>query len=50
MTKLGVIFGGKSGEHDISLMSAASVLRAIDTNKFEIVMIVYHHAINKSIY
>jgi len=39
MTKLGVIFGGKSGEHDISLMSAASVLRAIDTNKFEIVMI-----------
>ncbi len=34
MIKLGVIFGGRSGEHEISLMSAASVLRAIDRSKF----------------
>ena len=35
MIKIGVIFGGRSGEHDISLMSAASVIRALDRNKFE---------------
>ena len=34
MRKIGVIFGGRSGEHDISLMSAASVLRAIDREKY----------------
>ena len=35
MVKIGVIFGGISGEHDISLMSAASILRAMDKNKYE---------------
>lgn len=35
MIKIGVVFGGRSGEHDISLMSAASVIRALDRNKFE---------------
>ncbi len=39
MIKLGVIFGGKSGEHDVSLMSAASVLRALNKDKFIPVMI-----------
>lgn len=34
MRKIGVIFGGRSGEHDISLMSAAAVLRAIDREKY----------------
>lgn len=29
-----VVFGGKSGEHDVSLMSAASILRAIDQEKY----------------
>ncbi len=38
-TKLGVIFGGKSGEHEISLMSAASVIRAVDKEKYEVVPI-----------
>ncbi len=28
--KVGVLFGGRSGEHEISLLSAASVLKAID--------------------
>lgn len=38
-TRIGVLFGGKSGEHDVSLMSATSVLRAIDRDRFDVVMI-----------
>jgi D-alanine-D-alanine ligase len=34
--KLGVIFGGRSGEHEVSLMSARSVLSVIDRDKYEI--------------
>ncbi len=34
--KLGVIFGGRSGEHEVSLMSASSVLSVIDAAKYEI--------------
>lgn len=34
--KLGVIFGGRSGEHEVSLMSARSVLSVIDREKYEI--------------
>ncbi len=34
--KLGVIFGGRSGEHEVSLMSARSVLSVIDKDKYEI--------------
>src|SRR5882724_7708983 len=37
--KIGVLFGGRSGEHEVSLLSAASVLNAIDKNKFEVVPI-----------
>lgn len=36
---VGVIFGGQSSEYAISLHSAASLLREIDTEKYEIVMI-----------
>ena len=32
--KVGILYGGKSGEHEISLLSGAAVLRAIDTTKF----------------
>lgn len=39
MIKLGVFFGGRSGEHEVSLMSAASVIRAIDRSKYEPVLI-----------
>jgi D-alanine-D-alanine ligase len=35
--RIGVLFGGKSGEHAISLLSAASILKAIDTKKYEVV-------------
>ena len=37
--RVGVIFGGKSAEHDVSLMSAASVVGALDPERFEIVPI-----------
>lgn len=37
--KIGIIFGGKSGEHDVSLMSATNVLEAIDKEKYETVQI-----------
>src|SRR4051812_29551968 len=32
-----VIYGGRSGEHEISLRSATSVLQNLDTEKFEII-------------
>lgn len=37
--KVAVVFGGKSSEHEVSLVSAASVLRNIDKSKFEVVKI-----------
>ena len=36
MIRLGVIFGGRSEEHDISCMSAVSVIGAIDRSKYEV--------------
>jgi D-alanine-D-alanine ligase len=38
-TRVGVLFGGRSGEHEVSLLSAASVVNAIDKNKYEVVPI-----------
>jgi len=37
--RIGVLFGGRSGEHEVSLLSAASVLKAIDRNKYDVVPI-----------
>ena len=37
--RVGVLFGGRSGEHEVSLLSAASVLNAIDKKKYEVVPI-----------
>ncbi len=37
--RVGVIFGGRSGEHEVSLMSARSVLSALNTEKYDVVMI-----------
>src|SRR5581483_5386587 len=37
--RVGVLFGGRSGEHEISLLSAASVLQYIDKKKYEVVPI-----------
>ncbi|MDQ3063253.1 MAG: D-alanine--D-alanine ligase [Acidobacteriota bacterium] len=42
-TKIGIIFGGRSGEHEISIRSAKTVIEQIDKKKYEVVPI----AINK---
>ena len=34
--RLGIIFGGRSGEHEVSITSAASVINALDPEEFEI--------------
>ena len=35
--RIGVLFGGRSGEHEVSLRSAASILKAIDPKKYDLV-------------
>jgi len=37
--RLGIVYGGRSGEHEVSLRSARSVLEALDRNKYEPVLI-----------
>jgi D-alanine-D-alanine ligase len=37
--RVGILFGGRSGEHEVSLKSAASILKAIDQKKFQVVPI-----------
>ena len=37
--RVGILFGGRSGEHEVSLVSAASVIRALDPEKYEAVPI-----------
>jgi D-alanine-D-alanine ligase len=37
--RVGVLFGGRSGEHEVSLLSAASILKAIDRKKYDVVPI-----------
>src|SRR5512144_1179387 len=37
--RLGLIFGGRSAEHEVSLRSARSVKQAIDPEKFEVTLI-----------
>lgn len=39
LTKLVLLYGGKSGEHEISLISAASVLAHLDAEKYHIIPI-----------
>ncbi len=41
--KVGVIFGGRSGEHEVSLMSARSVLNAMDRQKYDVTEIGITH-------
>ena len=35
--RVGVIFGGRSGEHEVSLVSATSVMSALDREKYDVV-------------
>ncbi|MCP2604623.1 D-alanine--D-alanine ligase [Candidatus Aminicenantes bacterium AH-873-B07] len=37
--RVGLIFGGRSAEHEISILSASSVYKKIDKNKFEVISI-----------
>ena len=37
--RVGVLFGGRSGEHEVSLLSAASVMKAIPADKYEVIPI-----------
>jgi len=41
--RVGVIRGGRSGEHEVSLRSAESILNAIDRNKYEVIPITIAH-------
>jgi len=37
--KIGVIFGGRSGEHEVSIISAQSVMKYLDKKKYEVIPI-----------
>ena len=37
--RVGVLFGGRSGEHEVSLVSARSVLKTLDPDKYHITQI-----------
>ena len=37
--RVGILFGGKSAEHEISLLSAKNIIDALDKNKYEPVLI-----------
>ncbi len=37
--RIGVLFGGRSGEHEVSIASASSVMKALDPAKYEVVPI-----------
>jgi len=41
--RVGVLFGGRSGEHEVSLMSARSILAALDLNKYAVTQIGITH-------
>jgi D-alanine-D-alanine ligase len=41
--RVGVIFGGRSGEHEISLLSARSILAALDPQKYSVTQIGITH-------
>jgi D-alanine-D-alanine ligase len=37
--RIGILFGGRSGEHEVSLLSAKSILSAIDKTRYEVIPI-----------
>jgi D-alanine-D-alanine ligase len=41
--RVGVIFGGRSGEHEVSLRSAESIIKSIDRTKYDVVPIGITH-------
>ncbi len=41
-TRVAVVYGGRSGEHEVSLRSAESVIRAMDPERFEVRRFLIH--------
>ncbi len=39
MKKLGIVFGGRSDEHEVSILSASSIINTIDKTKYEVIKI-----------
>ena len=37
--RIGLLYGGKSAEHEVSLITATAVTKAIDFNKYEVIPI-----------
>ncbi len=37
--RVGIVFGGKSAEHEVSLQSAKNILEAIDKSKYEVMLL-----------
>lgn len=37
--RVGIVFGGKSAEHEVSLQSAKNIIDAIDRDKYHVVLI-----------
>ncbi|EKD64354.1 MAG: hypothetical protein ACD_51C00020G0002, partial [uncultured bacterium] len=37
--KIGVVFGGRSGEHEVSLVSAGNVIKALNPDKYDVSLI-----------
>jgi D-alanine-D-alanine ligase len=37
--RVGILFGGRSGEHEVSLLSGASILKAIDRTRYDVLPI-----------
>jgi D-alanine-D-alanine ligase len=37
--RIGILFGGRSGEHEVSLRSARSVVAAFDPERYEVALI-----------
>ncbi|MBI2342118.1 MAG: D-alanine--D-alanine ligase A, partial [Deltaproteobacteria bacterium] len=36
---IGIVFGGRSGEHEVSLASATSIINTLDKSKYEVISV-----------
>jgi len=41
--RVGLLFGGRSVEHEVSIVSASSILRALDPERYEVVLVAVDH-------
>ena len=47
-TKVAILFGGKSGEHEVSIVSAMGIFSALDKDKYDVVSDVTSQSQNSS--